>query len=164
MTTESEMKFPTFECVISGTIEEMDSEVEQFFIEKNLLVVNLARLKHKDKEWAINYDKMLQFLGELSDSLVYKKDSPSHQFLIDLCMGEEVEADTTSIVKNATNDAVFDLMESAHIVNKIIFWYVRNSKQKKFSESFNVVRYQGIPFLRLALIYRAVKLSGKDKR
>ena len=163
MTTEGELKFPTFECLISGTVEEMDSEVEQFFIEKNILAVNIARLKHKDREWSNNYDKVLQFLGDLSNSLVYTKDPPSHQFLIDLCMGEEVEADVVSVVKNATNEAVFDLMESSQLVSKIIFWYVRNSKQKRFSKSYNVERFQGLPFLRLALVYRAIKLSGKSK-
>lgn len=161
MNTESDLKFPTFECVISKTIEDMDSEIESYFIEKNLLSVVLGRLKKKDREWEANYDKMLLYLKELSDALVYQKDPPSHQFLEDLCLGEEVEADTTSLIRNVKNEAVFDLVESGQIVSKLIFWYVRNSKQKKFAHSFNPLRFQGLPFLRLALVYRAVKLSGK---
>ena len=87
-------EFPTFECVLSGTIEDLDSVVERFFWQKNHLAVALARLRIKDTAWSENYEKMMRYLSDLSNSLVNSTDPPSLEFLVDLSLGEEVENDT----------------------------------------------------------------------
>lgn len=162
MATTSEQKFPTFECLISDTQEEMDSEVELFFLNKSLLAAQLSKLKQKDPEWSENYEKIIEYLGQLSDAVVYMKDPPPHKFLVDLCMGEELEGDTITLLQSTGNPLVYELVEAAIKAREVIFWYVRNSKLSKFSNGFNPQRYQGLPFLRLSLIYRAVNLAGKN--
>ncbi len=161
MASSAEQKFPTFECIISETQEDMDSEVENFFLKKSQVGLELARLKLKDPEWSENYDKMMLYLQDLSDALVEFKEAPSHQFLIDLCMGEELEGDILTTARATKDERVLDLFDTALQVREVIFWYVRNSKVSRFSKSFNPSRYQGLPFLRLALIYRGVNLSGQ---
>ncbi len=159
MATEAKQSFPTFECVISDTQEDMDSEVEYFFLKKNHVGVHLAKLKLKDKDWSANYDKMLQYLSDLDNSIVYLKDPPSHQFLIDLCMGEELEGDAILMLKNTQSEVVMDLVDTAMTAREMIFWYVRNAKVNKFARGFTADRFKGLPFLRLALVYRAVGLA-----
>lgn len=163
MANNSEMKFPTFECIISDTQEDMDSEVENFFLKKNEVGIALARLKKKDSKWSENYDRMMNYLQELSDSIVELKEAPSHQFLVDLCMGDELEyEDTIGMLRKTENEVVYDLTEVGIRVREMIYWYVRNAKDSKFSKAFNPERYQGLPFLRLSLVYRGISLDKSD--
>ncbi|EQD64229.1 hypothetical protein B1B_06649, partial [mine drainage metagenome] len=82
ITMAKKQKFPTFECLISNTVEEYDSEVENFFLVKNYLSTELAELRQLDPEWEENYVKIIRYLSALGESLVYLKDPPSHDFLI----------------------------------------------------------------------------------
>ena len=161
MESKGKLEFPTFECVISNTVEDYDSEVEYFFLQKNYLAAEIARLKQKDAEWSENYVRILEYLGDLSDALVEFKDAPSHQFLIDLSMGEEIEDDAIKRLIRTRNGVVPDLVSASYRAREVMYWYVRNSKVPKFSKSFTPERFQGLPFLRLALVYRSVHLSGE---
>lgn len=161
MTTEKSNGFPQFECIISHTMEDLDSEVEQFFMLKNELASDLAKLRFHDKDWAQNYQQMLHYLHELVDSIIEFTNPPSHKFLIDLSLGEELENDTVLRLMNAENPLVADVTAASLKVNKLTFWYVRNGKNSKFSTAFTPERFQGLPFLRLALVYRSINLAGK---
>lgn len=155
------LKFPTFDCVISNTVEDYDSEMERFFITRAKLAVELARLRARDKEWSGNYEKMMNYLSGLVESLIELRDAPSHEFLIVLSLGEELEDDTTKRLMRSDNPLVADTTEAALLVRDMMYWYVRNSRDPKLSKSFTPERFQGLPFLRLALVYRSVGLSGK---
>ncbi len=163
MGSEEGSRFPTFECIISNTQEDMDSEVENFFLKKNEVAVLLARLKKSDSGWAENYDRMMNYLQDISDSIVEFGNPASHQFLVELCMGEELEyGDTVGMLRKSGNSIVYDLAEAGIRVREMIYWYVRNSKNSKFSRSFTPDRFQGLPFLRLALVYRGVSLVNSE--
>ncbi len=156
---ENELKFPTFECVISNTQEDYDSEVEYFFLVRQRVALKLASLRIADREWKDNYEKLIHYLRDLADAIVDKKDPPSHDFLVSLSMGDELEDDSTERMLRTENPAVPAIMEVATLVRELMYWYVRNSKVERFSESFNPERFQGLSFMRLALVYRSVKLS-----
>lgn len=159
MEEKNQLKFPTFECVISDTVEDYDSEMERFFITKNKIVVKLAKLRINDSKWAENYERMMTYLSELSGSLVKLKEAPSHEFLIELSLGEELEDDTTQRLLRTKNPLVADTTEVALMVRDLMYWFVRNSKDQKLANSFSPERFQGLPFLRLAMVYRSVSLS-----
>lgn len=159
MAPKQELKFPTFECIISNSVEDYDSEVEYFFIHRNHLSAQLAKISLDDREWTDNYRKMIKYLAELADSVVNSTDAPSHQFLVDLSLGEELEEDLVDILLRSKTALVSDLVISANTAREMMYWYVRNGKDQKFSRGFNPERFQGLPFLRLALLYRSIKLS-----
>lgn len=162
MVSEKDLKFPQFECVISNTMEDYDSEVEMFFLIKNYVSSELSKLRFADKEWTENYNKILQYLHDLTDSIIEYTDPPSHQFLIDLSMGEEIEDDTLMRLKSTTNPVVADLETASLKVREMMYWYVRNGKEEKFAKSFTPLRFQGLPFLRLVLTYRSIQLNGRN--
>ncbi|MEM3676479.1 MAG: hypothetical protein QXV22_05420, partial [Thermoplasmataceae archaeon] len=103
----------------------------------------------------------LDYLDQLADSIVSMKPAPSHEFLMNLAMGEEVEDDTIERLKRSRNPVVADLVRSSTRARELMFWYVRNGKNSKFSKAFNPERFQGLPFLRLVLAYRSIALSKK---
>lgn len=161
MEEKAQLKFPTFDCVISNTVEEYDSEMERFFLTRGKLAVTLARLRIKDSQWSENYEKMMAYLSGLVESLIELKDAPSNEFLIELSLGEELEDDTTQRLLRTKNPLVADTTEAALLVRDMMFWFVRNGKDQKLKNSFTPERFQGLPFLRLALVYRSVTLSGQ---
>ncbi len=161
MEEKTQSKFPTFECVISNSIEDYDSEMERFFLARGKLSVELARLRINDSQWAENYEKMMIYLSGLVDSLIELKEAPSHEFLIDLSLGEELEDDTTQRLLRTRDPLVADTAGAALTVRDMMFWFVRNGKDQKLAKSFTPERFQGLPFLRLALVYRSVSLSKK---
>lgn len=160
MASEDELKFPQFECVISDTMEDYDSEVEMFFLLKNSIASDLAKLRFSDKSWSQNYEKMIQYLHELTESIIEFNEPPSHQFLIELSLGEEIEDDTLMRLKQTSNPVVADLVNASLRIRELMYWYVRNGKESKFSKSFNPKRFQGLPFLRLVLSYRSINLNN----
>lgn len=157
---ESELKFPTFDCMISDTVEQYDSDVEMYFIKNQDLSTRLTELRFSDPEFKQNYEKMLQYLKELSHSIVYKTGAPNHQFLIDLCMGPEDEGDTLKLLMESKTPLVAQLVGASLVVREMMFWFVRMSRVPSFSKGFTVDRFQGFSFLRLALVYRALKING----
>lgn len=161
MASGNELKFPTFECIISKTQEEPDSDVEYFFLHKNHLSAQLAKLRLLDGRWSENYEKMMKYLYDLSESLVEMKEPPSYQFLVDLSMGDETEDDTTLRLLKSENPLVPDLVSASTRVREIMYWFVKNYRDPKFSKSFTPERFQGLPFLRLALVYRSVNLADR---
>ena len=157
MGNESELKFPTFECIISNTIEPYDSEMEMFFLQKNYLAAELSRLRLADREWAGNYEKMITYIRDLTGSIIDKSEPPSHKFLMELSMGEEVEnGSTEDRLLRSSNPLVADLAVASYRTRELMFWYVRNSRDEKLAKSFTPQRFQGLPFLRLALAYRGI--------
>lgn len=156
---EREASFPTFECIISNTNEDYDSEVENFFLLKNYVVIGLSRLRREDIAWKDNYSSMMKYLDDLGEAIALKKDVPSHQFLIELSMGEEIEDPLMDRLSRSDSPLVADLAELGMKVREMMYWYVRNGKNTLFSEAFNPARFQGLPFLRLALTYRSVAIS-----
>jgi hypothetical protein len=156
---ENELKFPTFDCMISDTVEQYDSDVEMYFIKNQDLSTRLAELRFSDPGFKQNYEKMLQYLKDLSHSIVYKTDPPKHQFLIDLCMGPEDEGDTLKLLMESEKPLVPQLIRASLIVREMMFWFVRMSRIPSFSKGFTVDRFQGFSFLRLALVYRALKIN-----
>ncbi len=161
MSKQNDLKFPQFECIISDTMEDYDSEVEMFFLLRNMLSSELSKLRFSDKEWKVNYENMIQYLHDLTDSFMDLTEPPSYQFLIDLSMGDELEDDTLVRLKNAPSPTVADLVRASTMTREMMFWYVRNGKNNKFSRSFNPQRFQGLPFLKLVLSYRSINLSKR---
>ncbi len=159
MAEESQLKFPTFDCVISNTVEDYDSEMERFFLTRGRLSIALARLRNNDGPWSQHYERMMSYLSGLVGSMVEQKEAPSHEFLIELSLGEELEDDTTQRLLRSRNPLVADTTEAALLVRDLMFWFVRNGKNPTLSSSFTPERFQGLPFLRLALVYRSVNLS-----
>ena len=159
---KNELKFPTFECMISNTVEQYDSDVEMYFIKNQELSVDLAELRFSDPEFRGNYEKMMQYLKELSHSIVYKSEPPSHQFLIDLCMGPEDEGDTLKLLMDSKGQLIPELIRASAIVREMMFWFVKMSKIPSFANGFTVDRFQGFSFLRLSLVYRALAISEKS--
>lgn len=159
MATEKTSAFPQFECIISHTMEDLDSEVEQFFILRNELATDIAKLRSHDREWAPNYQKILQYIYDLAESVMQLTNPPSHKFLIELSLGDEIEDDTVQRLINTDNPVVAEVTAAAARVNRLAYWYVRNGKNSKFSGAFTPERFQGIPFLRLALVYRSINLA-----
>ncbi|MDS0256609.1 hypothetical protein ApAK_02770 [Thermoplasmatales archaeon AK] len=152
MAKEQELKFPTFECVISNTVEDYDSEVEYFFLIRNYLAADLFELSLLDKAWASNYRKMLDYLEELVNSIVDLKSPPSH-----------LEDYITERLKRSKDPLVAKLIRASTRVREMMYWYVRNGKNAKFASGFNPERFQGLPFLRLVLTYRSIALSKNNK-
>jgi len=156
---DSEKQFPTFDCMISNTQEPYDSEVENYFINAQYLATELNNLRLLDREWSANYVKMIKFLSDLSDSIIYKKSPPNHDFLVDLAMGEETEDSSSERLLRSQNPLVGNLMGAALKARELMFWFVRLSKETRFAEGFNINNYEGLPFLRLVLVYRSIVLS-----
>ncbi|QRF75814.1 hypothetical protein Thermo_01320 [Thermoplasmatales archaeon] len=156
---DSEKQFPTFDCMISNTQEPYDSEVENYFINAQYLTIELNNLRLMDREWSANYVKMMKFLSDLSDSIIYKKSPPSHDFLVDLAMGEETEDSSSERLLRSQNPLVGNLMGAALKARELMFWFVRLSKETRFADGFNINNYEGLPFLRLVLVYRSIVLS-----
>ncbi|MEM0157788.1 MAG: hypothetical protein QXN26_07020 [Thermoplasmataceae archaeon] len=156
---EKDLKFPTFECLISNTIESYDSDVETYFTNSNLLYAKLAELALSDREFSESYRKMMKYISDLEESVISGKAAPSHQFLIDLCMGPEEEQDMAKLIAQSRSPDVIRIFEAVQYVRFMMFWYVRMSRVDRFSKGFSVDRFQGLPFLRLALVYRAEKVS-----
>ncbi len=154
-------KFPTFECIISHTMEDYDSDVEYFFILKNRLASEIALLRVGDNDWAVNYDRILVYLKALAESIVNVSDPPDHQFLVKLSLNEELEDDVIDRLLRSESITTAQLVAASQTVREIMFWYIRTSKNSKFSISFNPERFQGLPYLRLALVYRSVNLSNR---
>ena len=156
---EDNLKFPTIECAISNTVESYDSDVEMYFMNSNLLSVRLAELALSDRNFSGNYRKMMKFVSDLSGSVISGKPAPSHQFLIDLCMGPETEQDMGKLLSESRSPDTAKIFEAMQYVRFMMFWFVRMSRVDRFSKGFSVDRFQGLPFLRLALAYRAEKVS-----
>ena len=70
---EDNLKFPTFECAISDTVESYDSDVEMYFMNSNLLSARLAELALSDRDFSGNYRKMMKYVSDLSGSVVSGK-------------------------------------------------------------------------------------------
>ncbi len=157
--TENEA-FPTFECAISGTVENYDSDVELYFINAGLLMSKLAQLKLADPGFQKHYDAMIDYIHDLNSSIIEKKSAPDHQFLINLCMGPEEEKSSFDLLKRGGGQAVPLLVESVSYVRLCMFWYVRMAGVDRFASGFTKQRFAGLPFLRLALAYRAAALAN----
>lgn len=151
--------FPTFECAISGTVENYDSDVEMYFINSGFLMSKLTQLKISDPDFRHNYNSMMNYIHDLNASIVEKKAPPKHQFLIDLCMGPEEEKSTFDLLSKSSSPAVPLLVDAMHYVRLCMFWYIRMAGVERFAAGFTKQRFEGLPFLRLALSYRAVSLS-----
>ena len=154
-------KFPTFECVISNTVEEYDSEVEFFFLVKNYLLSTLSRLTFLDPEWKDNYFRAMKFLSDLSNSLVHVTEPPSHDFLVKLSLVDEIEDNQLDRLIRSKSETAAVVVEASTRTRELMYWYVKNSRVERFSKSFNPTRFQGLPFLRLALTYRSIQVSKK---
>jgi hypothetical protein len=151
--------FPTFECAISNTNEDYDSDVEDFFLNATMLSAELNALRFSDKSWKANYEEMIRYVSSLSESIVHKKSPPSHDFLIKLSMGDETEDRVAERLLRTTNPVVGDIVKASVTVRQMMSWYVRLSKVPRFAEGFSIDRFGGLSFLRLALTYRSVALS-----
>ena len=152
-------QFPTFECMISNTQEQYDSDVENYFINAQYLAIELNALRLVDSGWRSNYEKMMKYLSDLSDSIANTKSPPSHDFMVNLAMGDETEDSSAERLLRSKNPMVGELMKAALKARELMFWFVRLSREPRFSSAFNVDRYEGLPFLRLVLVYRSIALS-----
>lgn len=162
MAANQEAKFPTFECVISKSQEDFDSDVVPFFTLLNELTGELAKARSRDPEWAENYEEMMRYLKGLHDALLGFIPTPSHEFLIELSLGEELEDDRMERLLRSKNDLVPDLEIQAQKVREIMYWFVHASRNAKFSGTFTPDKFQGLPFLRLVLSYRSVNLANRS--
>ncbi|MEM0155642.1 MAG: hypothetical protein QW597_03460 [Thermoplasmataceae archaeon] len=156
---EKTKSFPTFGCAISNTNEDYDSEVENYFLNASTLSAELSSLRFSDRTWKTNYEEMIRYISSLSDSIINKKNPPSHDFLIKLSMGDETEDSVAERLLRSSNPVVGDLVKASVTARKMMSWYVRLSKVPRFAEGFSVGRFGGLSFLRLALTYRSVTLS-----
>lgn len=151
--------FPTFECAISNTKEEYDSEVENYFTLQALLKSDMGLLIHKDAAWRDNYVKILEYLTELGDSIIFKRGSPNIDFLKDLMRGDEVQDELADVLIRAKDDAPAILIRAQARTRDLMTLYVKMSRVPRFAPGFTVDRFRGLQLLRKVLFKRAVVKS-----
>jgi hypothetical protein len=153
--------FPKFECAISNTMEDYDSEVETFFTHLGALQSDIGLLLQKDGQWNVNYKKMLGYLQDLETSVILKKGVPDSEFLIGLIPKENVQDEISDVLLRAVNEIPAILIRAQTRTRDVATLYVRMSRVPRFAEGFTVERFEGLPNLRKALWNRAVEISKK---
>ena len=163
MKESSITQFPTFKCKITNTEESYDSSIEYFLFQRHYLISALGRLRVFDYEWSDIYIKMMQYLSDLTESVIEDTPPPAYTFLVDLSLGDEIENDIIERLLSAKNESnvmqISYLIDASILVREMMFWFVRLSRDQKFQHSFTPERFQGLPFLRLSLVYRSVYLA-----
>jgi|YelNatPaOPRAMG01_1025707.scaffolds.fasta_scaffold07861_10 hypothetical protein len=68
---DGEDGFPRFECVISNTLQDYDSDIEEFFLRVQYLEDDLGMLMFVDNSWTENYENMLKYLSDVQTSIIF---------------------------------------------------------------------------------------------
>jgi hypothetical protein len=156
---EKAAEFPKFECLISNTQEEYDSEVEMFFTRLAAVESDIGLLLLKDQEWAENYKKFLGYLQDLETAVIFKRGNPDSEFLKELVLKDNPQDEITDVLLRAKNDIPIILVRVQVKTREIGSLYVKMSRVPRFAEGFTVERFEGLPYLRKALWSRAVETS-----
>lgn len=156
---EKSAEFPKFECVISNTQEEYDSEVETFFTGLSSVESDIGLLLLKDVHWKDNYRKLLAYLQDLETSIIFKRGVPDSEFLKPLLSSEEPQDEVSDVLLRAKDDIPAILVRAGAKTRDVASLYVKMSRIPRFAEGFTVERFQGIQTLRKILWRRAVEYS-----
>ena len=151
--------FPKFECVISNTNEEYDSDVETFFTALSSVMSDVGLLLLKDPQWIDNYKKILTYLQDLETSIILKKGVPDSEFLKSLLLAENPDDEVLDVLLRAKDDIPAILTRAQTKTRDVGTLYVRMSRIPRFADGFTVDRFQGLPHLRKVLWRRAVEYS-----
>ncbi|MEM4091226.1 MAG: hypothetical protein QXQ46_10910 [Thermoplasmatales archaeon] len=162
---ENASEFPKFECLISNTQEEYDSEVETFFTQLASLEADLGLLLLSDTEWKDNYKKILDYLTDLEASIIFKRGVPDTEFIKGLIEGEDpredIAEDIAEVLIRAKDSVPAVLIRAQSKTRDIMTLFVRMSRIPRFSNGFTVERFEGLLSLRKALFRRATFVSRK---
>ncbi|MGC8561790.1 MAG: hypothetical protein ACP5NO_01135 [Thermoplasmata archaeon] len=156
---EKASEFPKFECAISNTKEEYDSEVETFFTQLASLESDLGLLLVSDATWKENYVKILAYLTDLETSIILKRGAPDAEFIRNLVKGEDPQEEIADILIKAKDYVPALLIRAQSRTRDVMTLFVRMSRIPRFSEGFTIDRFEGLLSLRKALFRRAVAVS-----
>lgn len=158
---ENASEFPKFECAISNTKEEYDSEVETFFTHLASLESDIGLLLISDVKWKENYQRILGYLTDLETSIIFKRGSPDSEFIRSLVKGEDPQEEITDILLRAKDSVPALLIRAQSRTRDVMTLFVRMSRIPRFSGGFTKERFEGLLPLRKALFRRAVEVSKK---
>ncbi len=160
---EKAAEFPKFECVISNTKEDYDSEIETFFTQLGSVQSDIGLLLLRDKPWEKNYRKFLGYLQDLETAIIFRRGIPESEFLKDLVLKpdseNEMEDEISDVLLRAKDDIPAILVRAQAKTREVGGLYVRMSRIPRFADGFTVERFEGLPNLRKALWRRAVETS-----
>jgi hypothetical protein len=161
---EKTTEFPKFECVISNTMEEYDSEVETFFTHLTALQADIGLLLQEDHQWKENYKKILGYLQDLETAVIFKRGVPDSEFLKKLVPHEDVQDEASDVLLRAGNEIPAILIRAQTKTRDLGTLYVKMSRLPRFAGGFTVERFEGLPSLRKVLWSRAVDISKQPTR
>lgn len=156
---ESETQFPKFECMISNTLEEYDSEIEELFLQLYFLDSDVGMLRFADQVWKQNYDNILRYLGDLETAIIFGRGLPSTDFLDSLLPEKSVDDEAADTMLRAKREVTSILLRAVTRVREILGWYVRESKIQRFSKNFPLEGFQGLRKLCRVLWNRCIETS-----
>jgi hypothetical protein len=159
---ENTSGFPKFECAISNTTEEYDSEVESFFTQLGALQSDIGLMLHKDKGWSENYRKIINYLQDLETAIIFKKGKPDSAFIDALLPKEPIQDEISDVLLRAQNENPAILVRASMRTRDVATLFVRMSRIPRFKDGFTPDRFEGLPNLRKALWSRAVDVSRKS--
>ncbi|MCL4447422.1 MAG: hypothetical protein M1163_03360, partial [Candidatus Thermoplasmatota archaeon] len=152
-------EFPKFECAISNTKEEYDSEVETFFTQLASLESDLGLLLVSDESWKENYKKILSYLSDLETSVIFKRGSPDAEFVKTLVKGEDLQDEIPDILIRAKNEIPALLIRAQSRTRDVMTLFVKMSRIPRFKDGFTIERFEGLISLRKGLFRRAIAVS-----
>ena len=158
---ENASEFPKFECAISNTKEEYDSEVESFFTELASLESDIGLLILSDLKWKENYQKILGYITDLETSIIFKRGAPDTEFIRSLVKGEDPQDEIADILIRAKDYVPALLIRAQSRTRDVMTLFVRMSRIPRFSGGFTKERFEGLLSLRKALFRRSVEVSRK---
>lgn len=155
MTSEA---FPTFDCLITGTREGYESDVELYFSLERQLASVISLLRFEDQEWKEVYESMIKYLDDLGYYLVNKKNLPDPSEFVRI--SKEMRERTWSYTILLKSDRATGLLLLASgLALQLMHVFARLGKQEKFKERFNGVAFSGLPYIEDVLAKRALYRS-----
>ncbi len=156
---EKSATFPTFECMISNTKEEYDSEVETFFTTLTSLESDIGVLLFRDAGWKENYRKIMSYLADLETTVIFKRSVPDSGFLKDLLPAESPQDEISDVLLRAKSETPAILVRAQAKARDVGTLFAKMSRVPRFAGGFTFERFEGLPDLRSVLWNRAVELS-----
>jgi len=156
---EGEDRFPKFECVISNTQEDYDSDIGEFFLRMQYLEDDLGMLMFVDNGWRKNYENMLKYLSDMETSIIFSRELPSANFLSDLLPDKASEEDIVEVLLRSKDESPSILLRASARARELVSWYIRVARISRFSKNFPQDGIIGIMNMRSVLFHRAIEKS-----
>jgi len=156
---EGEDRFPKFECVISNTQEDYDSDIGEFFLRMQYLEDDLGMLMFVDNGWRKNYENMLKYLSDMLTSIIFSRELPSANFLSGLLPDKASEEDIVEVLLRSKDESPSILLRASARARELVSWYIRVARISRFSKNFPQDGIIGIMNMRSVLFHRAIEKS-----